>query len=150
MVTNVTQKTAAWSYDMEGHAEKSVERYCELAHKKAEELYTVSSPCLDDHHTKKEELESVGELSEVCSQIALKCLYLARIGRPDILWSVNKLARSVTKWTQSCDSRLARRISYVHHTRNCSQYCHVGNAPPLGGAVFLCFLWVARPFSFLE
>ena len=113
---------------MEGHAEKSVERYCELAHKKAEELYTVSSPCLDDHHTKKEELASVGELSEVCSQIVLKCLYLARIGRPDILWSVNKLARSVTKWTQSCDRRLARLISYVHHTRNCRQYCHVGNA----------------------
>ena len=38
--------------------------------------------------------------------IVLKCLYLARIGRPDILWSVNKLARSVTKWTQACDRRL--------------------------------------------
>ena len=56
----------------------------------------VSHPCLDDHQFKQEELESVGELSEVCSQIVLKCLYLARIGRPDILWSVNKLARSVT------------------------------------------------------
>ena len=29
-------KTAAWSYDMEGHAEKCVERYCESANKKAE------------------------------------------------------------------------------------------------------------------
>ena len=44
----------------------------------------------------KKELKSVGELSQVCSQIVLKCLYLARIGRPDILWSVNKLARSIT------------------------------------------------------
>ena len=26
----------------------------------------------------------VGEMSKVCSQIVLKCLYLARIGRPDI------------------------------------------------------------------
>ena len=50
---------------------------------------------------KEEELKSVGELSHVCSQIVLKCLYLARIGRPDILWSVNKLARSITKWTKS-------------------------------------------------
>ena len=32
---------------------------------------------------KEEENESVGELSTVCSQIVLKCLYLARIGRPD-------------------------------------------------------------------
>ena len=35
--------------------------------------------------------------SEVCSQIVLKCFYLARIGRPDIQWSVNKLARAVKK-----------------------------------------------------
>ena len=35
--------------------------------------------------------------SQVCSQIVKKCLYLARNGRPEILWLVNKLARSVTK-----------------------------------------------------
>ena len=46
----------------------------------------------------------------------MKCLYLARIGRPDILWSVNKLARSITKWTKACDKRLNRLISYIHHT----------------------------------
>ena len=59
---------------------------------------------------------SVGELSTVCSQIVLECLYLARIGRPEFLWSVNKLARAVTKWTKACDKRLARLISYIHHT----------------------------------
>ena len=89
-------KTVAWSYDVEGHARKSDERYCELANKKTEQHFKVSSPCLHDHHVKKEERESVGELSHVCSQNVLKCLYLARIGGPDILWSVNKLARSVT------------------------------------------------------
>ena len=47
----------------------------------------------DDHQFKEEEIESVGELSTVCSQILLKCLYLPRIGRDDILWSVNKLAQ---------------------------------------------------------
>ena len=56
----------------------------------------------------------------------LKCLYLARIGRPHILWSVNKLARSVTKWT-ACDKRLARLIAEIHHTNDYRQYCHVGN-----------------------
>ena len=60
--------------------------------KTTQQLYKVSTPCIDDHHFKEEELKSVGELSKVCSQIVLKCLYLARIGRPDILWSVNKLA----------------------------------------------------------
>ena len=91
---------------------KIVERYCEMANKK-EQLYGVSAPCLDDHNFKEEELETVGELSDVCSLIVLKCLYLARSGRPDILWSANKLARPVTKWS---DKRSARLISYIHHT----------------------------------
>ena len=89
------QKTSAWSFDMEGHARKCVERYCEVENKKTEQLFKVSHLCLDDHQIKKEELENKGELSEVCSHIVLKCLYLARIGRPDILWSVNKMARLV-------------------------------------------------------
>ena len=87
-------RISSWSYDMAGHAKKCVERYCELANKTTQQLYKVSTPCIDDHHFKEEEeMKSVGELSQVCSQIVLKCLYLARIGRPDILWSVNKLAR---------------------------------------------------------
>ena len=94
---------------------------------KVEQLYKVSSPCLDDHQFKKEEFESVGELSNICSQTVLKCLYLARNDRPDILWSVNKLARAVTKWTQAQDRRLARLISHIHHTNDHRQYCQVGN-----------------------
>ena len=80
--------------------------------------------------TRKKNLEKVGELGElskVCSQVVLKCLYLARIGRPDILWSVTKLARAVTKWTRACARRLARLISYTHYTSDFEQYCHVGN-----------------------
>ena len=91
-----------------------------------QQLYKVATPCLDDHQF-EEEMRSVGELSVVCSQIVLKCLYLARIGRPDILWSVNKLERAVTKWTRVCDKRLARLISYIHHTSEFKQDCHVGN-----------------------
>ena len=35
-------KTTAWSHDREGHAKKCVERYCELAHEKAEQrLYSI-------------------------------------------------------------------------------------------------------------
>ena len=92
---------SSWSYDMEGHAKKCVERYCELANKTTPQLYKVSTPCLDDHHFKVEEMKSVGELSNTCSQIVLKCLYLARIGRPDILWTVNKLACASTNMGQS-------------------------------------------------
>ena len=112
---------------MEGHAKKCVERYCELENKTTQQLYKVSTPCIDDHHFKEEEMKSVGELSQLCSHIVLTCLYLARIGRPDILWSVNILARSITKWTKACDKRLNRLISYIHHTSEYKHYCYVGN-----------------------
>ena len=82
---------------MEGHGKKCVERYCDLANKTTQQLHKVATPCLDDHQFKEEQMGSVGELSTVCSQIILKCLYLARIGIPDILWSVKKLARAVIK-----------------------------------------------------
>ena len=51
--------TVPWSCDMEKH--------CESANKKVDQLYKVSSHCLDDHQFKQEELGSVRELSEVCS-----------------------------------------------------------------------------------
>ena len=76
---------------------------------------------------KEEELKSVRELPKVCSQIVLKCFYLALIGRPDILWSVNKLARSITKWAKGCDKRLSRLISYICHICGYKQYCYLGN-----------------------
>ena len=71
------------------------------ANQKFEQMQKLSTACIDDHHFKEEELKFVGELSKVCCQIVLKCLYLARIGRPDILWSENKFARSITQWTKN-------------------------------------------------
>ena len=55
-----------------------------------------------------------------CSEM----LMLARIGRPDIQWSVINFARSITKWTKACDKRLSRLIAYIHHTCEYRQYCH--------------------------
>ena len=65
-------------------------------------------------------------MSNVCSQIVLKCLYLARIGRLDILWSVNKLVRAVRQWTRACDRRSARLTAFIHHNYH-RQCCHEGN-----------------------
>ena len=98
-------------------------RYCELANKTTHQLYKVATPCSDDHQFK---MGAVGKLTQGCSQIVLKCLYLARIGGPHILWSMNKLARATTEWTRACDKRLFRLISYIHHTYEHKQSCYVG------------------------
>ena len=86
-------RISSWSYDMAGHAKKCVERYCELTNKTTQQLYKVSTPCIDDHHFKEEETKSVGESSQVCSLIVLKCSNLARIGRPDIQYYVIHIHR---------------------------------------------------------
>ena len=52
---------------MAGHARKCVERYCELANKTTQQLYKVSTPCIDDHHFKEEE-----KLLENCQMYSLK------------------------------------------------------------------------------
>ena len=46
--------------------------------------------------------------------MVLKFLYLARIGRSDILWSVYKLARADKKLTRASDTRWTGFISKIH------------------------------------
>ena len=46
-------RISSWSYDMVGHAKKCVERYCELTNKTTQQLYKVSTPCIDENNSKK-------------------------------------------------------------------------------------------------
>ena len=78
----------------------------------------------------KEKWDALENCQKFAHKLFLECLFLARIGRPGILWSVNKLARAFTKRTRACDTCSARLISYIHHTSEFKQYCHVGNTAP--------------------
>ena len=60
-------RISSWSYEMEGHAKKCVERYCELANKTTQQLYKVSTPCIDDHHLKRGR-------NEICRRIVASML----------------------------------------------------------------------------
>ena len=110
---------------MEGHAKKCVERFF-----LSWQTGRLKNSTKSQHHAlMTTNSKKKWDLFEKClqsAQIVLECLYLARIGRPDIPRSVNKLARAVTKWTEAYDKRLARLISYIHHTCEYKQYCHVG------------------------
>ncbi len=106
-------RVKAYHYDMSGHAERCVAKYEELANVKAEDLKQVATPCIDDHIIPPEDFEAKGELSNVAARIVLTVLFLARTGRPDLLWTVNTLARETTRWNVACDKRLHRLISYI-------------------------------------
>ena len=80
-------------------------------------LQQVATLCIDDHLIPPEDCETTG-LSAENAQIVLMSLYKARIGRLDLLWSVNTFARSVTKMNNTCDERLLILINYLNHTKN--------------------------------
>ena len=44
---------------MDGDAQKCVECFCDLAHKTVDQLFKVSTLCLDDHQVQPEDLEIV-------------------------------------------------------------------------------------------
>ena len=120
-------KVKGYQYEMCGHSEQCVERYLELTGKDESSLRQVATPCIDDHLIPPEDFEAKGEVSPVAARIVLKTLFVARMGRPDILWTVNALAREVTKWTVACDKRLHRLISWMHFTKDWVQQCWVGD-----------------------
>ena len=43
------EKITDWCFDMEGHAEKCVDRHCECAKKNVSSFQQLATPCIDDH-----------------------------------------------------------------------------------------------------
>ncbi len=119
----------SFEYNMTGHARQCIERYCELADVDECTLKEVLTPCIDDHQLSPEDFQTKGKLHKEAARCVLKCLFLARIGRPDLLWTVSMLAREVTKWTVACDKRLLKFISYIKITEHYVQHCFIGDAP---------------------
>ena len=72
--------------------------------------------CLGDHQFKQEEGESVRELSQVCSQSVLTCLYLARIEGPGIFYVCQQTCKSSHKMDSGLRQTIGQ-IDFVHSSR---------------------------------
>ena len=109
--------TVAWTYDVEGHAQKCVERYCELANKKVEQGVSRSFSSLFGRSSVQK--GGIGISWRIIRSLLTNC---QKILVPGTYWKtrhsmvVNKLARAVTNWTQSCDRRLAR-VDFIHSSQ---------------------------------
>ena len=75
-----------------------------------------------------EDFTTVGSLDKNASKVVLKCLWVARNVRPDLLWTVNALARQLTKWNRACDIRLKRLMGYMKGTREKVIVSYIGDA----------------------
>ena len=130
-------RISSWFYDVEGHAKKCVERYCELAQKNKSTIFqSIYSmhwwPSLQRRRNKIWwRIVKNMHLTIVWSRIVntvknmriwncweCKMLHnVARIGRSEKLWSVNTLARSSYKMDRSAPRKLqTRKIS-------CNDWC---------------------------
>ena len=118
-------RISSWSHDMES------QEMCGTTLWVGEQNDSTTQQSIKSIHWRpsfqRRRIEICGRIVKSMLLNCSECLYLARIGRPDIPWSVNKLARSITKWTKACDKRLSRLISYIQHTCEYKQYGHVGN-----------------------
>ena len=79
--------TVAWSTDMQGHAKKCVERYCELANKKHSN-YTKSQLLAWTTTVSRRRKWNQLKTCQKYHRLYFKCMYLTQTGRSDILWSV--------------------------------------------------------------
>ena len=120
----VNANSAAWSYDMEGHATKNIDQLCE-----------VSTLCIDDHQFEPEELEAVGEVSQVCSQIVLKCL-LSDAHRQtwrSVVWKQTGIGKLYSR--QATDSVDCENSSVSFVMKYCATPTVVRN--PSSGQIFI-------------
>ena len=94
---------------------------------KMERSYKVSNPCFGWSSIQ-------AGRTRICwrsvRSLVTNCLAMLVLGTNWTTWHPmvrQKPASIVTKWTKACDRRLARLISYIHHTNDLRQYFHVGN-----------------------
>ena len=51
-----------------------------------------------------------------CASLLMKALYLARMVRLDVIFTINYLAKYVSKWNSICDKQLCHLFSYLNNT----------------------------------
>ena len=120
-------KTVAWSFDMEGHARKCVERYCELANKKVEQLYKVWSPLLA---WSSSQAGRTWISWRMMTRMLTNCFEMLALGTNWTTWHsvVGQQACEISyKMNSGMWQTICRLISYNHHTNDYRQFCHVGS-----------------------
>jgi hypothetical protein len=102
------------AYDMCDYARQACELYCSLNPGKP--LRAAPTPfCPEGSLVESDDAER-GELAPVACRILMKCLWLARLSRPDLLKPIGDLASRVTRWSRNCDKQMHRMLCYLHGT----------------------------------
>ena len=68
-----------------------------------------------------------GALGPIVWKVLMQVLYTARMCRYDLLRATGRLATLVTKWTEECDRKLHRLMSYIASSLDVNLVAYVGD-----------------------
>ena len=111
---------------MVGYAEQFVGLYLDITGLDVKSLRRVATPHVSDSGLADELYESTGSMKPYAAKVLMKGLWLARLARPDISYSVGRLASRITIWTRAEDVHLHRLVTYVHWTKEYSMVFQAG------------------------
>ena len=115
------------SYDMTDYAVQSCDLYRSLCPNKP--LKPAQTPFCPTGSLVDTDDAEVGQLAPVACKILMKCLWLARLSRPDLLKPIGDLASTVTRWSRNCDKQLHRMLCYLSATTSYTFVGAVGDGP---------------------
>ena len=85
---------------MVGYAEQFVDLYLDITGFDVKSLRRVATPHISDSGLADEMYETTGSMKPHSAKVLMKGLWLARLARPDISYSVGRLASRITVWTR--------------------------------------------------
>ena len=105
-------RISSWSYDMEDHAKECVELYYELANRTTQQLYKVSTPCIDGHHFKEEELKR----RRIVTSILSNCSEMLIFGKNWTTWyfMVSEQTCTINHKMDQCVWQAPESIDILH------------------------------------
>ena len=103
------------SFNMQDYAQQACDLYQSLTGGKA--LKIVPTPFCPEGSLPPVDDQEEGELAGDACKVLMKCLWLGRLARPDIIKPIGDLATHVQKWTKNCDRALHRLVCYIYSTR---------------------------------
>ena len=116
--TKVDENQIHIRMDMDIYAQQTVDAYNAVPG--APKLKPkVTTPWLEPS---REELIQVSNDTSLCvfskcaASLLMKALYMARMVRADIVFTINHLAKYVSKWNPLCDKQLTHLFSYIANT----------------------------------
>ena len=115
------------AFNMEDYALQACELYSAVSGGKP--LKPAATPFCPEGSLQPQDDNEEGELAGCACQVLMKCLWLARLSRPDIMKAIGDLATKVQKWTRNCDKALHRLICYIHSTPGHRLVGTVGDPP---------------------